>query len=197
MMTNSAISHHSFVRTGIEGLLLIESRLFPDSRGSFCEIYRESVFKEAGISKPFVQMNQSVSHFGVLRGLHFQKKFPQGKYIRAARGSIFDVAVDLRPGSKTFGKWKGFVLSEENRASLYVPRGFAHGFLALAENTCVTYFCDEYYHPEDEGGILWNDPDLDIRWPHLGPEAPSPILSAKDAALPGFKRFLEDPPGWR
>ena len=168
--------------TALPGVLIIEPKVFGDSRGFFLESYHEQKFKEAGITLPFVQDNHSRSEKGVLRGLHYQLTFPQGKLIRVTRGEVFDVAVDIRHGSPTFGKWFSTVLSEENHRQVYVPPGFAHGFCVLSETADFLYKCTDFYHPEDEAGILWNDPDLGIHWPIA-----TPTLSEKDKANPGLK----------
>lgn len=149
----------------IEGLYVIEPSVYKDERGYFMETYNQDDFKEAGLDMVFVQDNQSMSTRGVLRGLHFQKKHSQGKLVRAIRGSVFDVAVDIRPGSKTFGKWFGVELSAENKKQFYISEGFAHGFLVLTEEAEFAYKCTDFYHPEDEGGLQWNDPQIGIDWP--------------------------------
>lgn len=154
-----------FTKCNIDGLYIIEPKCFGDNRGYFMETYNYEDFKNAGLSMTFVQDNQSMSRKGVLRGLHFQKKHPQGKLVRVLKGQVYDVAVDLRLGSKTYGKWQGVLLSDENKKQFYVPEGFAHGFLVLSDEAEFTYKCTDYYHPEEEGGILWNDPDLGIEWP--------------------------------
>ncbi|MDE6059143.1 MAG: dTDP-4-dehydrorhamnose 3,5-epimerase [Clostridia bacterium] len=154
----------NFIKTDIEGVVIIEPTVFGDSRGYFMETYNEAEFKENGLNYTFVQDNQSKSHKGVLRGLHFQKTFPQAKLVRVIEGEVFDVAVDLRKDSKTYGKWVGVKLSSENKRQFMIPRGFAHGFLVLSETATFVYKCDEVYHPEDEGGIIWNDPDIAINW---------------------------------
>ncbi|MBR6089645.1 MAG: dTDP-4-dehydrorhamnose 3,5-epimerase [Anaerolineaceae bacterium] len=169
--------------TEIKDLYVIEVKRFFDTRGYFLETFREDIFTEIGMEYHFVQDNQSLSQKGVLRGLHFQKKHPQAKLMRVIRGEIFDVAVDLRRSSETFGQWHAEILSEENNRQLLVPRGFAHGFAVLSDFAEIAYKCDEYYHPEDEGGILWNDPDIGIKWPDIG----SPILSEKDRNNPTLK----------
>ncbi|WP_277409253.1 dTDP-4-dehydrorhamnose 3,5-epimerase [Lacrimispora xylanisolvens] len=149
----------------IEGLYVIEPTVFPDSRGYFMETYNQNDFHEAGLTMNFVQDNQSMSVKGVLRGLHFQKQFPQGKLVRAVRGTVFDVAVDLRANSKTYGKWFGVELSAENKKQFYISEGFAHGFLVLSDEAEFAYKCTDFYHPGDEGGILWSDPEIGIEWP--------------------------------
>jgi len=149
----------------IEGLYVIEPTVFPDSRGYFMETYNQNDFMEAGLTMNFVQDNQSMSVKGVLRGLHFQKQFPQGKLVRAVRGTVFDVAVDLRASSKTYGKWFGVELSAENKKQFYISEGFAHGFLVLSDEAEFAYKCTDFYHPGDEGGILWSDPEIGIEWP--------------------------------
>lgn len=172
------------------GLKLLETKTFYDFRGYFRETYRESDFEASG-KVSFVQDNEAFSSEAfILRGLHFQKDSKaQAKLVRAVSGSIFDVAVDLRPQSPTFGKWKGFTLSSETGASLFVPEGFAHGYLTLEKNTVVTYKVSTYYDPDSEGGIIWNDADLGIEWPLNGG---SPIVSEKDARLPGFKEIMKN-----
>ncbi len=152
---------------GIEGLCVITPTVHGDSRGYFLETYSQRDMEEAGINIVFVQDNQSMSTKGVLRGLHFQKNFPQTKLVRVIRGAVFDVAVDLRKGSKTYGKWYGITLTEENKKQFLIPRGFAHGFLVLSDTAEFCYKCDDFYHADDEGGIAWNDPELGIVWPGL------------------------------
>ncbi len=153
---------------GIEGLCVITPAVHGDSRGYFMETYNENDMREAGIDIVFVQDNQSMSTKGVLRGLHFQINYPQTKLVRVIRGSVFDVAVDLRRGSKTYGKWYGVNLTEENKKQFLIPRGFAHGFLVLSDVSEFCYKCDDFYHPNDEGGLAWNDPDIGIDWASLG-----------------------------
>lgn len=153
---------------GIEGLCVITPTVHGDDRGYFMETYNEQDMKEAGINITFVQDNQSMSTKGVLRGLHFQKQFPQTKLVRAIKGSVFDVAVDLRSGSKTYGKWFGVELTEENKKQFLIPRGFAHGFLVLSDVAEFCYKCDDFYHANDEGGLAWNDPEIGIDWAGLG-----------------------------
>lgn len=150
---------------GIEGLCVIIPNVHGDARGYFMETYSQRDMEENGININFVQDNQSMSTKGVLRGLHFQKNFPQTKLVRVIKGSVFDVAVDLRSYSDTYGKWYGIELTEENKKQFFIPRGFAHGFMVLSETAEFCYKCDDFYHPNDEGGIAWNDPEIDIRWP--------------------------------
>ena len=152
---------------GIEGLCLIESTVHRDSRGYFMETFSQKDMYEEGLFFSFVQDNQSMSTKGVLRGLHFQKKFPQTKLVRVIKGTVFDVAVDLRPGSPTYGKHHGVILTEDNRKQYLIPRGFAHGFLVLSNVAEFCYKCDDFYHANDEGGIAWNDPDIGIEWPEV------------------------------
>ena len=149
----------------IKGLYVIEPTVYKDERGYFMETYNYNDFKEKGIDAVFVQDNQSMSVRGVLRGLHYQKQFPQGKLVRVVRGEVFDVAVDLRERSDTFGKWFGVYLSAENKKQFYIPEGFAHGFLVLSDVAEFAYKCTDFYHPGDEGGVLWSDPDIGIDWP--------------------------------
>ena len=153
---------------GIEGLCVITPAIHGDSRGYFMETYNQNDMIEAGINITFVQDNQSMSTKGVLRGLHFQKQFPQTKLVRVIKGSVFDVAVDLRSGSTTYGKWFGVELTEENRKQFLIPRGFAHGFLVLTDIAEFCYKCDDFYHPNDEGGLAGNDPAIGIDWASLG-----------------------------
>ncbi|SDY42057.1 dTDP-4-dehydrorhamnose 3,5-epimerase [Lachnobacterium bovis] len=152
---------------GIEGLCVITPAVHGDARGYFMETYNQNDMHEAGLDMVFVQDNQSSSTKGVLRGLHFQKQFPQGKLVRAVRGNVFDVAVDLRSDSKTYGKWYGVELSEENKKQFYIPEGFAHGFLVLSDVAEFCYKVTDFYHPGDEGGMAWNDPEIGIEWPQL------------------------------
>jgi dTDP-4-dehydrorhamnose 3,5-epimerase len=152
---------------GIDGLCVIEPTVHGDARGYFVETYNQNDMHEAGLDMVFVQDNQSSSVKGVLRGLHFQKQFPQGKLVRVVRGSVFDVAVDLRRESSTYGKWFGVELTEENMKQFYIPQGFAHGFLVLSELAEFCYKCTDFYHPGDEGGLAWNDPKIGITWPQV------------------------------
>jgi dTDP-4-dehydrorhamnose 3,5-epimerase len=152
---------------GIKGLCVITPAVHGDSRGYFMETYSQRDMEEAGIDITFVQDNQSMSTKGVLRGLHFQKQYPQTKLVRAIRGTVFDVAVDLRKDSETYGKWYGVELSEENKKQFLIPKGFAHGFLVLTDTAEFCYKCDDFYHPNDEGGLAWNDPEIGVDWPQL------------------------------
>lgn len=151
----------------IEGLCVIIPAVHGDGRGYFMETYSQRDMLEAGIDITFVQDNQSMSTKGVLRGLHFQKNFPQTKLVRVIKGEVFDVAVDLRKGSETYGKWYGVILSEENKKQFLIPRGFAHGFLVLSDIAEFCYKCDDFYHPNDEGGLAWNDPEIGVEWPEI------------------------------
>lgn len=153
---------------GIEGLCVITPAVHGDNRGYFMETYSQRDMEENGININFVQDNQSMSTKGVLRGLHFQKNFPQTKLVRVIKGSVFDVAVDLRSGSDTYGKWYGIELTEENKKQFLIPRGFAHGFLVLSDTAEFCYKCDDFYHPNDEGGLAWNDPEIGIDWASFG-----------------------------
>ena len=151
----------------IEGLYIIEPQVFGDSRGYFMETYSLRDMQQAGLNLNVVQDNQSMSVKGVLRGLHFQKQYPQGKLVRVIKGRVFDVAVDLRAGSETYGKWYGVELTEENKKQFYISEGFAHGFLVLSDTAEFCYKCTDFYHPGDEGGLAWNDPAIGIEWPEL------------------------------
>ncbi|MDR1031124.1 MAG: dTDP-4-dehydrorhamnose 3,5-epimerase [Treponema sp.] len=177
----------TFTPCAIDGLYEITPRIFGDTRGYFFESYSERDFANAGVSLRFVQDNQSRSIKGVLRGLHFQKQYPQGKLVQVLEGEVFDVAVDLRPHSRTLGQWQGIRLNGEKHNQFYIPPGFAHGFLVLSETAVFSYKCTDFYHPEDEGGIIWNDPEIRIIWPDLGMDY---ILSDKDQKLPGFSRGI-------
>lgn len=171
-------------RCEIEGLAVIEPTVFRDERGYFVETYNYNDFKENGIDRVFVQDNQSMSVKGVLRGLHYQKQFPQGKLVRCIRGTVFDVAVDLRTSSKTYGKWFGVELSAENKKQFYIPEGFAHGFLVLSDEAEFAYKCTDFYHPGDEGGLAWNDPQIGVAWPIQ--EGMDLIISEKDQKWGGL-----------
>ena len=165
-------------RCPIEGLYIIEPTVFRDERGYFMETYNKREMEEEGLNMDFVQDNQSMSTRGILRGLHFQKEHPQGKLVRAIRGSVFDVAVDLRRDSETYGQWYGLELSAENKKQFYISEGFAHGYLVLSEEAEFCYKVTDFYHPGDEGGILWNDPDIGIQWPSLS--GMEPVLLERD-----------------
>ena len=179
------IGNFTFIETAIKDVVIIEPKKYGDNRGYFMETYKESDFKKAGLDYNFVQDNQSKSKKGVLRGLHFQKTFPQAKLVRCIEGEVFDVCVDLRKNSSTYGKWEGVVLSAEKGNQFMVPRGFAHGFVVLSETATFCYKCDEIYHPEDEGGIMWNDPEVSIEWPFEG----EVLLSEKDKLHKSLKEI--------
>ncbi len=167
------------IPTDLPGVVLLEPKVFGDHRGFFLETFQQERYRQAGVDLPFVQDNHSRSRRGVLRGLHFQLRHPQGKLVQVMRGEVFDVAVDIRRGSPTFGRWFGAVLSDENHRQLYIPPGFAHGFCVLSEEVDFFYKCTEYYHPEDEDGVFWRDPAIGIDWPIA-----EPLLSERDASLP-------------
>jgi len=181
----------TFTETSIEGVVVVDARSYGDDRGYFMETYKRPDFEAGGIACDFVQDNQSSSTRGVLRGLHFQIEHPQSKLVRVVSGEVFDVAVDLRPGSPTYGRWEGVVLSAENRRQFFIPRGFAHGFLVLSDEAEFCYKCDDVYHPNDEGGLMWDDPAIGVEWPPLsGDEAFDPakvVLSDKDRCHPPFR----------
>ena len=172
------MSNFNFIETRIKDLYIIEPKVFGDNRGYFMESYNKKAFTEAGLTMDFVQDNESRSKKGVLRGLHFQTKYTQGKLVRCTEGEVWDVAVDLREGSPTYGEWEGVYLSEENKRQFYVPEGFAHGFLVLSEIATFNYKCTNFYAPEYDSGLLWNDPDVGIEWPLEGIE--EILLSEKD-----------------
>ena len=170
------MGNFQFKETKIKDLYIIEPKVFGDSRGYFMESYSKKAFDEAGLTMTFVQDNESKSSKGVLRGLHFQTKHTQGKLVRCTLGEVWDVAVDLRKGSPTYGQWEGVYLSAENKRQFYIPEGFAHGFLVLSDTAEFCYKCTDFYRPGDEGGLAWNDPEIDIKWPKLVGEYPgSPI----------------------
>lgn len=169
----------------IKDMVIIQPAVYGDARGYFMETYNQRDMAAVGLNMVFVQDNQSMSVKGVLRGLHFQKQYPQGKLVRVIRGEVFDVGVDLRPGSSTYGKWHGEILSAENKKQFYIPEGFAHGFYVLSDEAEFCYKCTDFYHPNDEGGIRWDDPDIGIDWPI--PEGTNLILSEKDLAWPSMK----------
>ncbi|MGN0606277.1 MAG: dTDP-4-dehydrorhamnose 3,5-epimerase [Oscillospiraceae bacterium] len=179
------MENFTFNKTHIDGVYTIDVRTYGDKRGYFMETYNQKSFIKAGSDYNFVQDNQSSSVKGVLRGLHFQKNYPQAKLVRVISGEVFDVAVDLRRNSRTYGKWIGVFLSGENQRQLLIPRGFAHGFLTLSEYAVFSYKCDEFYHPEDEGGIIWNDSDIGIDWPY----SDDIILSEKDKNNPSLSEI--------
>lgn len=173
---------------GIEGLYLIQPSVFGDSRGYFMETYNYNDFKAAGLDMVFVQDNQSLSSKGVLRGLHYQREHTQGKLVRVTSGEVFDVAVDIRKGSKTYGKWAGVILSAEKKNMFYVPEGFAHGFYVLSDTAEFNYKCTDFYDPSSEAGIMWNDPVLNVEWPI--PDGEKPVISEKDEKNPGFSEDI-------
>ena len=175
------------VKTPIEGVLLIKPQVFGDQRGYFVETWQKERYEAAGINLPFVQDNHSKPTKGILRGLHFQKQHPQGKLVMVSLGEVFDVAVDIRKGSPTFGKWFGAILNQENQNQLWIPPGMAHGFVVLSDVAHFHYKCTDFYHPGDEGSIRWNDPTIGIDWPYKK----EPVLSAKDQIAPFFKDALE------
>lgn len=174
----------------IEGVKIITPTVFGDERGYFMETYQQNDFKEIGIDVEFVQDNQSASKKGVLRGLHFQKNFPQDKLVRVIKGAVYDVAVDLREGSETFGKWKGVLLSEENKKQFFIPKGFAHGFLVVSDYAEFVYKCSDFYHPNDEGGLAFNDPEIGVEWPIE--EGLELIMSDKDKKWGGLSQYVEE-----
>ncbi|WP_373687547.1 dTDP-4-dehydrorhamnose 3,5-epimerase [Clostridium estertheticum] len=173
------------METKIDGVYIIEPKVFGDNRGYFMETYNKNDFFEAGLTMEFVQDNESKSKKGVLRGLHFQTKHTQGKLVRVTKGQVFDVAVDLRKGSSTFGKWEGVILTDENKKQFYVPEGFAHGFLVLSDEAVFNYKCTDYYAPKYDSGVLWNDEDIAIEWPLDGID--EILLSDKDKIQKGLK----------
>ncbi len=190
-------------KTPIEGLCVIEPTLHTDDRGYFMETYNQNDMREAGLGQVFVQDNQSMSTKGVLRGLHFQRQYPQGKLVRVIKGTVFDVAVDLRADSETYGQWYGVEISEENKKQVYIPAGFGHGYLVLSDVAEFFYKCTDFYHPGDEGGVAWNDPGIGIKWPGVIGSYPgdassdgytfedgtSLILSAKDQQWPRIEKI--------
>lgn len=182
------MSKFKFISTEIDGVYIIEPTIFGDQRGYFMESYHKKDFFEAGLTMDFVQDNESKSKKGVLRGLHFQTQHTQGKLVRVVEGEVFDVAVDLRSGSPTFGKWTGVTLTAENKKQFYIPEGFAHGFLVLSETATFQYKCTDYYAPEFDGGVLWNDPEIGIEWPLEGIE--EVLLSDKDQKQQTLKEFM-------
>ena len=175
------------VTTTLEGIAIIEPEVFDDSRGYFMETYQLNRYHNAGFRESFVQDNLSFSTKGTLRGLHFQIQRPQAKLVQAVTGEIFDVAVDIRPGSKSFGKWAGVLLSEQNKRQVFIPAGFAHGFCVLSPTAHFLYKCSEFYDPDDEGGIIWSDPAIGIGWP-----VEEPIISEKDRQFPPLSEIGPD-----
>lgn len=182
----------TFTQTSIEGVIVVDVKSYGDDRGYFMETYKKPDFVAGSIDVDFVQDNQSSSTKGVLRGLHFQINHPQSKLVRVVSGEVFDVAVDLREGSPTYGKWEGVVLSAENKRQFFIPRGFAHGFLVLSDTAEFCYKCDDIYHPNDEGGLMWNDPAIGIEWPALQGDVEFDVskivLSDKDKLHPAFAK---------
>lgn len=173
-----------FIRTDINGVYIIEPKLYTDNRGSFTEIYNEKDFTDYGITQKFVQDNISISKKGTLRGLHYQKNTPQGKLVKVLQGEIFDAAVDIRSGSETFGKWIGFNLNEYENRELFIPVGFAHGFLVLSDRAKIMYKCTDFFNPTDESGLIWNDENIGIDWPL--DRINELVLSEKDKKWPGI-----------
>lgn len=180
------------IKTKLEGVLVIEPRVFGDERGFFYETFHAKRYKDAGIKEEFVQDNRSRSTGGVLRGLHFQKTKPQGKLVTVTQGEVFDVAVDLRSGSTTFGQYESIVLTGDNKIQFYIPPGFAHGFCVLSDSADFQYKCTDFYDPSDEGGLIWNDSIVNIDWP-----IKDPILSEKDKILPSLEQITKNiKDGW-
>ena len=177
----------TFTPTKIEGVIVVDCKRFGDARGSFTETYKRPDFVAGGIDCDFVQDNQSSSSLGVLRGLHFQINHPQAKLVRVVEGTVFDVAVDLRPDSPTFGQWEGVTLSAEDNRQFFIPRGFAHGFYVMSDHAIFSYKCDDVYHPNDEGGIMWNDPTIAVAWPLISDAAV--VLSEKDQHHQSFIEY--------
>lgn len=184
------MSKFNFIKTKIKDLYIIEPKVFGDERGYFMEIYNKNDFEKAGLNMEFVQDNESKSKKGVLRGMHFQTKNSQGKLVRVTQGEVFDVAVDLRSYSPTFGQWEGVYLSSENKRQFYIPEGFAHGFLVLSDEAVFNYKCTDYYAPEYECGLLWNDEDVSIKWPLENID--EVILSEKDKKQHTLKEIIEN-----
>lgn len=179
------MGNFNFNETKIDGVYIIEPKVFGDNRGYFMESYNKEHFEEAGLNMTFVQDNESKSSKGVLRGLHFQKRYSQGKLVRVTKGEVFDVAVDLRIGSPTYGHWEGVILNDENKKQFYIPEGFAHGFLVLSDEAVFNYKCTNFYSPEYDGGVMWNDPEINIEWPLYRIE--NILLSEKDKVHPNLK----------
>jgi dTDP-4-dehydrorhamnose 3,5-epimerase len=192
------MSKFKIIETPIKDLLIIETKIFKDDRGFFLESYNLRDFEEIGLDLKFVQDNISKSKKGVLRGLHFQLRHPQGKLVRVISGRVYDVAVDLRVNSPTFGRWFGIELKGEDGLAFYIPEGFAHGFLTLEDNTYFFYKCTEFYYPDDDLGVIWNDPEINISWPLEGIK--ELIISDKDKRLPSFrevKELIDREAAWR
>lgn len=181
------MGNFNFVETKIRDLYIIEPKVFGDNRGYFMETYNQKQFEEAGLTMTFVQDNESKSKKGVLRGLHFQTKNTQGKLVRVTKGAVYDVAVDLRKGSPTYGQYEGVILTDENKKQFYVPEGFAHGFLVLSDEAVFNYKCTNFYSPEYDSGLLWNDPDVAIEWPLEGID--EILLSEKDKVQKTLKEL--------
>lgn len=177
----------NIIETQLPGVVIIEPDVFGDARGFFMETYSERKYADFGLNKKFVQDNLSFSGKGVLRGLHYQQPHSQGKLISVIAGEVYDVAVDIRVGSPTFGKWVGIMLSGENKRQVYIPEGFAHGFCVVSDTAYFSYKCTDFYSPQDEGGIIWNDPDIGIKWP-----LKEVILSAKDEKYPRLKDIAKE-----
>lgn len=184
------MSKFNFIETPIKDLYVIEPTVFGDDRGYFMETYQYKEFKDAGLDMVFVQDNQSKSKKGVLRGLHYQTRNLQGKLVRVVKGEVFDVGVDLREASKTFGQWYGVLLTEENKKMFYVPEGFAHGFVVMSDSAEFVYKCTNYYDPTSEAGLMWNDPEIGIEWPI--PDDMELLLSEKDKVHPSFKEYCKN-----
>lgn len=174
------------IATDLPGMMIFEPRVFRDERGLFMETYQEQRYRALGIDAHFVQDNFSRSHRHVLRGLHYQRQYPQGKFVQVLKGEVYDVAVDIRSGSPTFGGWAAAILSGDNARQMYIPPGYAHGFCVLSDKADFIYKCSDYYHPEDECGIVWNDPTIGIEWP-----IQEPLLSPKDAEFPKLNELSE------
>lgn len=185
------VGNFKFIETKISDLYIVEPKIFGDTRGYFMESYNKQHFDKAGLTMTFVQDNESRSKKGVLRGLHFQKENTQAKLVRCIKGEVFDVAVDLRPGSKTYGKWEGVVLTEENKKMFMIPKGFAHGFLVLSDEAEFTYKCDDIYNHEAEGGLKFDDPDVGIEWPMGDLKKEDLITSEKDAKWPSLQELKQ------
>lgn len=185
--TPTTSGNFTFTPTSIEGVTVVDATAYGDARGYFMETYKAADFAAGGIGCEFVQDNQSASTQGVLRGLHFQIAHPQAKLVRVVEGEVFDVCVDLRPGSPTLGRWEGVVLSAENHRQFFVPRGFAHGFYVMSETAVFCYKCDDIYHPGDEGGLMWDDPDIGVVWPLVDDVEVN--LSDKDRIHPSFAEW--------